>query len=149
MAIVWREQMSVGNDIIDRDHKYLICLMNSIELALKHDDTLELLPVFTGQLVSYTEEHFAREEDIQKKAQYPLANEHKREHANLIQKLGELSHIVEDFIDKKTKDELDLEEETELNQKILALARQWILEHVIKEDKRMEHYLRKLPQNFC
>ena len=148
MAIVWREQMSVGNDVIDLDHKYLICLMNSVELALKHEDTLELLPVFTHQLVSYTEEHFAREEDIQKKAQYPLAAEHKREHSELIAKLGNLTYIVDDFTDKKSKGELDLKEEEEMNQKILELARQWILEHVIREDKRMEYYLRKLPRNF-
>ena len=34
--IVWREQkMSVGNTMIDADHRYLMCLINTVELALR------------------------------------------------------------------------------------------------------------------
>ena len=68
MPIMWRDQISVGNDAIDQDHKYLICLINSVELALSHEDTVKHLPIFIGQLVEYTKEHFIREEEIQKKA---------------------------------------------------------------------------------
>lgn len=148
MPVVWREQISVGNNIIDQDHKFLLCLINSIELCLKHDDSIEHLPIFTEQLVTYTKEHFDREESIQKKALYPLLNEHMRAHQEIILKLEDLTKLVEHFMDQRAKDELDLEEEAELNQKILELARSWILDHVLKEDKRMEYYLRKLPKNF-
>lgn len=148
MPIVWREQISVGNNIIDQDHKYLLCLVNSVELALKHEDTVECLPVYIQQLVDYTREHFAREESIQKKAQFPLIDEHKREHMRILDKLSELVKVVDDYIEKKRRDALGLEEEADLNQKIMELARHWILDHVLKEDKRMEYYLRKLPRNF-
>jgi len=149
VPIVWREQISVGNDIIDQDHKYLICLINSVELALKQEDTLEYLPVYIRQLVAYTKEHFTREEGIQKKALYPLAREHKRAHAEILSKLGDLEKLVKAYIDKKQKDLLGLDEEAELNQKIMELARFWILEHLLKEDKRMEYYLRKLPRSLA
>ena len=45
MPVVWRDEMSVGNDHIDRDHRYLLCLFNSIELALSHENKDELLLV--------------------------------------------------------------------------------------------------------
>ena len=89
MPIVWREQISVGNNVIDQDHKYLICLINSVELALKHEDTMEYLPTFVQQLVAYTRDHFTREEAIQKKALYPLIKEHKREHEEILAQIRE------------------------------------------------------------
>ncbi len=149
MPIVWREQISVGNNIIDQDHKYLICLINSVELALKHEDTIEYLPVYMRQLVDYTKEHFTREEVIQKRAHYPAVIEHEQAHAEIIAKLEELDQLVKGYIDKKHKDLLGMEEEAELNQRIMELARHWVLQHILKEDKRMEYYLRKLPPNFC
>jgi hemerythrin len=146
MPIVWRDQMSLGNNIIDQDHKYLICLINSVELALKHEDTMELLPVYIHQLVAYTREHFEREEVIQKKALYPLQAEHKREHEKILGKLKELVAMTKDYTDQKKADELSLDDEAMLNQRIMDLARTWIVDHLLKEDRRMEHYLRKLPK---
>jgi len=31
MGLQWRDQLSVGNDLIDTDHKYLIDLINRAE----------------------------------------------------------------------------------------------------------------------
>lgn len=35
MPLEWREQLSVGNDLIDSDHKYLIEIINQAENGLK------------------------------------------------------------------------------------------------------------------
>ena len=35
MGLVWREQLSVGNDLIDADHKRLISIINQVEESLK------------------------------------------------------------------------------------------------------------------
>jgi hemerythrin len=148
MPIYWRDKMSVGNDVIDQDHKYLICLMNSVELALKHDDTLDSLPVFIKQLEDYTREHFKREESIQTKALYPLLNEHRREHADILRRLEEVKPFVADYLSKKREGTLEFDEEVELNGKITDLARRWILEHLLNADKKMDYYLRKLPRSF-
>ena len=67
MPIVWRDQLNIGNDQIDTEHRYLICLFNSIELCLKQKDAINSLPIFIDQLFSYTKEHFTREEHLQKK----------------------------------------------------------------------------------
>jgi len=148
VPIMWRDQMSVGNDAIDQDHKYLICLINSVELALSHEDTVEHLPIFIGQLVDYTEEHFIREEEIQKKARYMDINEHRREHEDILVKLMDLKQLVATYIENKKQSRLGKEEESVMSEKIISLARHWVLDHVLKTDKSMEHYLRKFPPTF-
>jgi len=34
MGLVWREQLSVGNNVIDTDHKHLIDIINHVEQSL-------------------------------------------------------------------------------------------------------------------
>ncbi len=46
MPIVWRNEMSIGNDLIDQDHKYLLCIFNSIELACRMKKKMNLYPSF-------------------------------------------------------------------------------------------------------
>lgn len=35
MSLQWRDQLSVGNDLIDSDHQYLIEIINRAEAGLK------------------------------------------------------------------------------------------------------------------
>ena len=99
MPILWREQMSVSNDLIDSDHKYLLCLFNSIEMAMGRDDRLELLPAFFQQLVDYTKYHFDREEQIQLKMNYGGYLHHKMEHQTIIEHLEEVNLELQQCID--------------------------------------------------
>lgn len=148
MPIVWREQLSVHNDIIDQDHKYLICLINSVELVLKHEDTIEYLPMLVDQLIDYTRIHFEREEKIQKKALFPLVSEHKRQHAEILEKLSELKTLANEYVEHLKNGQFDQDEDNVVTCKIMELARRWIVEHLVQEDKRMEYYLQKLPRSF-
>ncbi len=90
MAIVWRKQMSVGNVLIDNDHRYLLCLVNTVELGLRSRDNLDIMQLAIDQLVDYTQEHFAREERIQLKLQYPKYMEHKLEHQQIMERLTDV-----------------------------------------------------------
>jgi hemerythrin len=40
------------------------------------------------------------------------------------------------------------DEQETITQLVMQLLRPWVLDHVLKEDKRMEHDLRKMPANF-
>jgi hemerythrin len=146
MTILWRDQMSVGNDLIDQDHRYLICLINSIELALRHEDTFDALLTLLDQLASYTKFHFEREERIQKKCQYPLHESHRHAHEEIIKKLLSLRADIR----KSASDGTAIQnlKEGQALQNIIALLKSWIVEHVLVDDKRMEYYLKKLPPNF-
>lgn len=148
MPIVWREQMSVGNDLIDQDHRYLVCLINSIELAMRHQEDSDALLSFVGELVHYTHFHFEREERIQKKMLYPQAGTHREVHQEILAHIGELQADVREY-HEHVRDGTLVEGERELViQRVMLLLREWVLDHVLKHDKRMEPYLRKLPANF-
>ncbi len=148
MPIVWRDQISVGNDLIDQDHRYLICLVNSIDLALRHEDDSESLLVFVQQLIAYTAFHFQREERIQKLAHYPQYEAHCRVHKEILGHLAQVERDVRDYHAHVQDGSLVPGERDMVAGEVMQLLRDWVLDHVLKDDKRMEPYLRKLPANF-
>lgn len=167
MAINWRKKMSVGNSIIDDQHRYLICLMNTIELTLNIDQHKDILKTTIDHLVEYTEYHFKQEERIQYKMNFHNAYEHKQQHQNIMAEVRDIKARIDTLITTEssnetpsdsdqaiTDDELDqlLEKEQtkdELNLvELTTLMRHWVLDHVLKEDLTMRPYLKKLPPTF-
>ncbi len=144
MPIIWRDQMSVGNDLIDQDHRYLLCLVNSVELAIRHSEDSEDLLSFVAQLVQYTHFHFEREERIQKTVLYPQASSHHDTHQEILAHLRQIELDVSELNQHALGNKLVVGEWEMVTGAVVQLLREWILEHVLKDDKRMEPYLRKL-----
>lgn len=170
MSLVWRDQMSVHNTMIDTEHKHLIKLINAVEEAVNsnhnHDRIIEVL----DHLVEYTETHFAHEEGIQQKIQYPEHENHKQQHQELIIDLNEirdklqgaLSNTNEEETDNEngelTDDELqdilagDVDEDDSVSvedlQPLVDLMRNWLVDHIIGNDLKMKPYLSKKPLDF-
>ncbi|MEH6813582.1 MAG: hemerythrin family protein [Motiliproteus sp.] len=90
MPIIWKEEMSIGHEVIDNEHKYLFCLVNSVELALKLEDSHKLVAMFIDQLQEYTLKHFLHEEGLQLECNYPHYAEHKNEHQKILSNLATL-----------------------------------------------------------
>ena len=143
MPVIWRDQMSVANDNIDRDHRYLICLFNSIEMSMNRDDRLELLPAFFQQLLDYTKYHFEREEKIQLKMQFSDYMNHKMEHQRIIENLEQVNGQLQKCVGGDVGS-LD----AAFNKEVLALAREWIIDHLLKTDRELQPLLKKLPPDF-
>ncbi|MFA5095159.1 MAG: hemerythrin family protein [Candidatus Paceibacterota bacterium] len=121
----WEENMSVGEETIDSQHKKLLAQVNKIINALAfgvHSKELEEVIKFFDE---YIKEHFAYEEGYMSKIGYPKIEEHKKLHHN----------FFENYI--KFKKEF----EQNLNKDILAADIEryigdWWLEHIGKEDKK-------------
>lgn len=171
MAIIWRSQMSVGNRIIDDQHKYLICLMNTIELALRDNKNKDILKTAIDQLFEYTEYHFDQEERIQQRMKFPKALEHKEEHKKILNDLNSIKQQIDQLLDidsSKNTDPAQVASEPdisddELNKlleddtpnktepdmaELAALMRLWVIDHVLGRDRDMKPYLSKLPPTF-
>ena len=162
MPVAWRDQLSTGNLLIDQDHKYLICLFNSIELALTTPDNMRHLPLFFDQLFAYTQEHFAREEKLQLKIEYPRYADHKYEHQQILARLEEVNNELrtllgapEEGTDEGTDDggsgaarHTRASLEKALGKDILGLAREWVIDHVAKADQDLARYLRQYDPEF-
>lgn len=143
MPILWQERMSIGNTHIDDDHKYLICLINSAELALKTQGNRDAIGIIIEQLVRYTEEHFAREEGIQLKVGIPFYAEHKKQHMSLIEQLNAIRKNLQ-----STESDNDEQKFTQACSDLVKLLRVWLLDHILNTDKRMVPYLKKFPPSF-
>ncbi len=135
MPILWRNEMSVGNDLIDQDHRYLLCLFNSIEIILSDEEQSDLLPFYFNQLLEYSQFHFDREEKIQLKSDYPGYFEHKQKHQQIAQRLHEINMELQGG-------------KTEFEEDLLGLVKEWIVDHLIKTDLEMQSHLKKLPPSF-
>jgi len=140
MPVMWSEKMSIGNDRIDRDHRHLLCLINTIGLVLKSDGLTDVVSATLEQLHFYTKDHFLREETLMLKIDYPKYMEQKKEHKLLISRLDEIMAKVK------------LEEENSSVESILPdlaeLLRNWLLDHVLQDDLEMKPYFIKYPKEF-
>lgn len=146
MPVVWRPQMSVGNQLIDTDHRYLICLINTVELSLRVPENRELVSTAIEQLEQYTADHFAREEVIQMKIQYPNFMAHKKEHQEIMAQLANIRTRIQAMAEKAPAGDGSIaaanpEDVSEL----IALLRHWIIDHVLKVDVELKPYLARYP----
>ncbi len=147
MAIVWRDEISVGNEEIDNQHKYLIDLINIIESAVNCDLFEDALSIYIDQLVSYTKVHFRQEIEIQKEISFPFIEHHQKAHQNLANQLEE---IVSEFKKIGTSKTLKIDpskSKTEGFKKpvdhLFLLLRDWIIHHILEEDMKMKDYFKE------
>lgn len=131
MGLEWRENLSVGNDLIDTDHKYLIDIINQAETALRAKSRSKLTAVIDS-LTRYSKLHFSNEERIALAAGYPETAHLHESHDGLLKRLGEVSQeLGEVWTDAAGED-------------CNAFLRDWLINHVIREDMLMKPYLKKL-----
>jgi len=135
MPILWREQFSVGNDLIDADHQYLIEIINKAETTLRGNNRMELDAVL-DELAHYGKLHFAREEQIASAVAYPKAEQLHASHEALIASLD------------KFRESVGEEWAPEAVERFTAFLRDWLIEHVIKEDLLMKPSIGKFSPRF-
>lgn len=140
MAIIWKKAMSLGNDIIDHDHQFMVNLVNTIELILQKPEEGELLTEAFEQLYDYAVNHFRREESIQRKINYPKSIHHKNTHNTLLEQLEELKQEITDV-----NSSMEIKEREE---EIISFLRNWLISHVLEEDMLLKPYLLKHPKGF-
>lgn len=133
--LVWREELSVGNEQIDADHKYLIAIINDFEATVQQWPEEKVIHGVLIKLHDYALAHFEREQVIQQDNHYPFREEHKREHRMLLAQVVDMA--TKYFIKKTepvTKDALD---------GVAEFLKHWLIDHIIKSDLRMRPYVGK------
>lgn len=135
MGLQWRDQLSVGNDLIDDDHKYLIDIINKVEVSMKANNRVELITIL-NELEHYGQTHFDREEVVAKAVGYPKAEQLHNSHTELI---GSLAKLKNELGDTWTE-----EKQVQFN----GFLRDWLIQHVIKEDIPMKPWMTKFSPRF-
>lgn len=135
MPLLWRSQFSVGNDLIDSDHQYLLEIINKAEISLKAVKAVELSGLL-DELSRYAKSHFEREELIARAVGYPKADQLNLSH-NLL--TDQMTRFRDNLGDTWTQASV-----TEFT----AFLRDWLINHVIKEDMLMKPWLTKHSPRF-
>ena len=134
MGILWTEQLSVGNAIIDSDHKELIAMINGVEYMIKKGDSYALILAF-DHIEHWLRVHFANEEMVAQAVNYPFAK-HKLEHETVLKTF----RFMRDVIDGKNG-AWD-EEAAGLYSEFLG---DWLVNHLLDEDMLMKPVLQTYP----
>ncbi|MCF8211847.1 MAG: hemerythrin family protein, partial [Rhodoferax sp.] len=121
MGLQWREQLSVGNDLIDADHQRLIEIINLAEHSLRTVNRGELIKAL-DQLFKYAQVHFVLEEKIATAVGYPEIARIHASHQALLTRLTQVTREIGAHWDAATAEHFG------------SFLREWLVNHVIKED---------------
>jgi len=124
--IKWKDEYSIGIDLIDAQHKYLFEIGNSALDLLKTGSSLDKysrIVQLIEDLRQYTKYHFKCEEEYMLNINYGNYSEQKLEHDNFIKKIDSynLDKIAQDK-DKYIED-------------LISFILNWILDHILQKDK--------------
>jgi len=120
--IEWSDELSVGIEEIDEQHKILVNLVNEMHQALHERRGAEITNDILRQLKHYTMIHFAVEESLMRVFHYPGYEIHKSHHQKLIEQINELQRKVE-----KGSHSISFE--------LMHFLRTWLSKHIMEEDK--------------
>jgi len=70
MTITWNRSYETGDPAIDEQHRKLLALVNDLETA---QDSRETLVHALDEILKFTITHFAIEEDLMDRVQYPVS----------------------------------------------------------------------------
>ena len=94
------QSFKIEVEAIDADHRRLVEIINEITSAIdegRAEECIHLVPNF----IEFSQHHFEREEALLNKHAYPLAEEHRKHHAGLNEKMRNIRALAERAVDSK------------------------------------------------
>lgn len=86
---VWKDEYSVGIDVLDDDHRKLLNLINKFQTAVQYKTGEDFEKEALTEVIAYTKYHFEREEKMMEEAGYDDLEAHKKLHQTMITKIDE------------------------------------------------------------
>jgi hemerythrin len=126
MKMAWDDTLSVGNAMIDEEHKTLIRKINDVSEAISRGMGEAQVAQTIEFLRSYSLEHFAAEEKLMDEKKYSAMPEHKARHAEFI---STIDNIERDFREDGATKELA----TDINN----LLANWLKNHIRSTDNKL------------
>jgi len=130
MLIEWNDELSVGIQEIDEQHKVLVGLVNEMHDAIHARHGSEVSSEILARLADYTRIHFAVEESLFRIFDYPGYEEHKAQHDELIKEILELQEKISTG-------------QSNISFQLLHFLKMWLTQHILDSDKEYSPYLLK------
>lgn len=131
--IEWNESLRVCVDELDNQHRELIRLYNNLHESLMNDPlekTIRTKISTLNALLNYTLHHFTAEESYLASRGFPTLAHHQRLHREFS---GKILSLQQDLTDNAPV----------LATSLIKFLRNWILDHVGREDQVYAQYLRQ------
>jgi hemerythrin len=126
--IKWNDSYNVNVELIDKQHKVLVSIINDLHDAMLAGKGKDVLSSTYTRLLDYTNTHFAAEEGLLKTYAYPDFSVHQAAHVMLVKQ-------VKDLQQKLVANNFTLTMETS------QFLKDWLLKHVQGTDKRYSAHL--------
>lgn len=128
----WQSAMQLGIPAIDADHKKLVGLLNCLHYTVMAGDDWCGVAGVLDQLVDYTEVHFAREEQLMERSDYPDFAAHQAGHRRLAEMMRKRRQAFRD-----SPETFDMDG-------FYDFVSGWLLHHVLGDDMKLRPYLQRL-----
>lgn len=127
--IKWSDEMSVGIEEIDAQHKVLLALLNKTYQSIDQGQDEEGIRKIIEELYNYTKFHFAMEESLMQLLNYTKYKQHKKLHDHLVAQMDEFNVKMASFTGAASFE-------------LARFIKLWLIEHIVKIDKRYtSHFL--------
>lgn len=94
------EKFRIGHDVIDRGHRMCLDMINDINDAIKNGQFRACRELF-GSFIEVAENHFRKEEQILREADFPGLAGHTKYHHDLLRKARKVKGMCGDTADRK------------------------------------------------
>ncbi len=133
--MIWNDNLRTGIEIVDRQHRGLVDLLNQVAPALAHTETprLEAIEPLLKKLMDYSAEHFRTEEELMSRLGMDARgrSHHEASHARFV------------------ADVLSMVQSAKAGQgvsgdRLLSFLASWLILHILGEDQTMARQVRAL-----
>jgi hemerythrin-like metal-binding protein len=131
--VAWRDDLSVGLDIIDSEHKKLLGLINNVLAANQCRTGPEFEREALAELLDYTEYHFKREEELMVQSGYRDYEGHKAQHDQM---RGQVKLYLKRYE----------EQGRAVLPEVASHLKLWLLQHIAVTDRKLAPYLERHAQ---
>ncbi len=128
---IWNPSLATGNATIDEQHQELFARADALIDAMLQGKAADEVARLVGFLRDYCRDHFALEEQLMTRANYPLAPSHAQAHRYFEQRFHELERTLAEK-GPNAKLVLDFKD----------LVRGWLVSHIGAVDAKLAAFLR-------
>lgn len=132
----WKPEYSVHEAALDSDHQKLFAILNSVYENVMSSTELDSVLPKVDELSKCTNCHFATEEQYMRKLKFPGIDGH-------IAKHREFTQTIETLRSRYNDNNLEVARE------LIIVLGEWLLRHVLKEDKKYLEFSNSASGSDC
>jgi len=129
-CIKWTDDMSVGVEAIDDEHKTLISILNSFIDAVDDDEGVLVYDSIFSSFLDTALAHFQHEEELMERAGYEDLELHKQGHKSLLEQLQDMRAKL------MTSSSTDMEDD------VREFLASWLEVHIMVKDQAYSETVR-------